>query len=135
MQLSADHLHAIIRHARSSPDEVCGVLIGQRMLVLRVDDVLPARNIHLQPHSQYLVDAATLLHADEQAQATGREIVGFYHSHPLGAAVPSPHDRRNAWPSYVYLIVALADGMPYVCAWVSGKDRRLRPEGIVVARG
>jgi proteasome lid subunit RPN8/RPN11 len=126
MFLPLHHLHTIIQHARSSADEVCGVLIGQRSPVLHIDEVVSGRNVHPQPQSHYLVDASTLLHVDELAQATVREIVGFYHSHPRGAAIPSPLDRRDAWPGYVYVIVAFAGGAPYVCAWTVGEDGRVR---------
>jgi proteasome lid subunit RPN8/RPN11 len=38
------------------------------------------------------------------------QLVGFYHSHPDGAAVPSPFDREAAWPWYSYLIVPVRGG-------------------------
>ena len=38
------------------------------------------------------------------------EVVGYYHSHPGGQAVPSRRDRALAWPQATYLIVATADG-------------------------
>lgn len=127
MPLSLRLLHALINHARSSPDEVCGVLIGSRTPQLRIDQIVSAPNIHPQSQRQYLIDAPTLLHADDLAQRSDREIVGFYHSHPHGAAVPSAHDRRDAWPGYAYVIVGFADGTPYVCAWAMTEDGRIHP--------
>ncbi len=124
--IRADHLHTIIEHARSSPHEVCGVLVGQRE-PLRIDQIVAARNVHEQPQQQYLVDAVTLLHADDLARSTGQEIVGFYHSHPGGAAVPSSHDLHDAWPGYVYFIVAFAESIPYVCAWVVDREGTVQP--------
>ena len=121
-----DQLYALIEHARSSPHEVCGVLIGQRepvQIKLRV----AGHNVHVQPQQHYLIDAATLLQADDLARSTGQEIVGFYHSHPHGAAVPSPHDRREAWSGFVYIIVAWANGTPYVCAWLVDEQGVVRP--------
>jgi proteasome lid subunit RPN8/RPN11 len=122
----ADHLHTIIEHARSSPGEVCGVLVGQRD-PLQIEQIVAARNVHEQPQQHYLVDAAALLHADDLVHSTGQEIVGFYHSHPHGAAVPSPHDLRAAWPGYVYIIAGFADDVPYVCAWVVDERQQVRP--------
>ena len=46
----------------------------------------------------------------DQARASrGRRVVGAYHSHPRSAAIPSPTDRREAHPDFVYVIVSLAD--------------------------
>lgn len=120
------HLTTIIEHARSSPREVCGVLVGQRER-WQIKSIVAGRNVHAQPQQHYLIDAATLLHADDLARSTSQEIVGFYHSHPRGAAVPSAHDRRDAWPGYVYIIVAFTNGTPYVCAWVVDDQGKVRP--------
>jgi len=122
----ADHLNLIMEHAHSSPHEVCGVLIGQHA-PLRIEQIVAARNVHPLPQQHYLIDAATLIHADNLAHSTGQEIVGFYHSHPRGAAVPSPHDQRDAWPGYVYIIAAFANGMPYMCAWVVDERQQVHP--------
>lgn len=126
MLTTASQHATLIEHARSSSNEVCGVLIGHRE-PLQIKSVVAGRNVHAQPQQHYLIDAATLLHADELARSTGQQIVGFYHSHPRGAAVPSPHDRRDAWPGYVYMIVAWANGTPYVCAWVVDEWQQVRP--------
>jgi proteasome lid subunit RPN8/RPN11 len=121
-----DQLHAMIEHARSAPDEVCGVLVGQRE-PLQIKSIVAGRNVHPQPQQHYLIDAATLLHADDLAWSAGQEIIGFYHSHPHGAAVPSPHDRHDAWPGYVYVIVAWANDMAYVCAWIVDEHGKTHP--------
>lgn len=126
MFITTSHHATVIEHARSSTREVCGVLIGQRE-PLEIKSIVAGRNVHPQPQQHYLIDAATLLHADDLAHSTGQQIVGFYHSHPRGAAVPSPHDRRNAWPGFVYMIVAWANGTPYVCAWIVDKQGKVRP--------
>lgn len=34
------------------------------------------------------------------------EVVGYYHSHPVGPAVPGATDRTDAWPGVSYLIVS-----------------------------
>ena len=117
--------------AAGSTSEVCGVLIGQHTPQMVVHQILPGRNLHARPQQHFLLDAQTLLEADAQARAAGDEIVGFYHSHPNGSALPSPHDRRDAWPGYGYLIVAVERGMPrYLCAWICRPDGVFQPEPI-----
>lgn len=115
--------------AAGSSNEICGVLIGQTEPQFVVDAIIPGRNIHATPQHHFLLDAQTLLRADAQARAEGNRIVGFFHSHPNGTALPSPPDRRDAWPGYVYLIIAVDRGMPrYLCAWLCHTTGLLQPE-------
>lgn len=131
MLLHRRYIETILAAVAGSTVEICGVLIGRRASQLVVHRVMPGWNVHSLPQQHFLLDARTLLAADAQARATGDEIVGFYHSHPNGGALPSPHDRRDAWPGYVYLIVAVEQEVPcYLCAWICRSDGRFQPEPI-----
>lgn len=117
--------------AAGSTAEICGVLIGRRTPQMVVREIIPGRNLHGQPQQHFLLDAQTLLKADAQARAHDDEILGFYHSHPNGGALPSPHDRRDAWPGYLYLIIAVEHGAPrYLCGWIGHPDGTFQPEPI-----
>jgi proteasome lid subunit RPN8/RPN11 len=130
MQLQRRHLLALWSLSTETRDEACGVLIGQRVPQIRIMAIIAGRNIHPTPRHHFLLDAQTLLQADTTARASGSVIVGFYHSHPNGTAVPSRHDRRDAWPGYVYLIVAAASPM-YACAWFCHPNGTFAPEPII----
>jgi proteasome lid subunit RPN8/RPN11 len=112
--LTADVRAALFDHAsegaaRDPPEEVCGVLEGGRgppdsvVSTTRVDNVADA------PRSAYELDPAATVGAIDDAERAGREVVGFYHSHPESAPVPSAVDRERAtWTGYVYAIVSPA---------------------------
>jgi proteasome lid subunit RPN8/RPN11 len=52
------------------------------------------------------------------AGSRGLEIIGFYHSHPDHAAIPSATDAALAWEAYCYLIVPItAQGAGAPRAW------------------
>jgi proteasome lid subunit RPN8/RPN11 len=57
-------------------------------------------------------------------------LVGIYHSHPAGAALPSAADVAEAtWPDVAYVIIGLgAAGEPEVRAWrlQHGQAREVR---------
>ncbi|MFC6725709.1 Mov34/MPN/PAD-1 family protein, partial [Halobium palmae] len=54
----------------------------------------------------YELDPEAALEAIERVESSGRDVVGFYHSHPRGPLEPSATDRARAtWPGYVYCIV------------------------------
>ncbi|HEY0738613.1 MAG TPA: M67 family metallopeptidase [Herpetosiphonaceae bacterium] len=131
MQIQCWHIDAMLAAAAGSTAEICGVLIGRRAPQMIVHTIVPGHNLHTQPQRHFLLDAQTLLQADAQARAAGDEILGFYHSHPSGGALPSPHDRRDAWPGYLYLIIAVERGAPrYLCAWICQSNGMFQPAPI-----
>jgi proteasome lid subunit RPN8/RPN11 len=130
MELLQRHLAALWAHSAARQEEACGVLVGQRVPQLRLTAVVAGRNLHPTPQQHFLLDAQTLLQADAAARASGGAIVGFYHSHPSGTALPSRHDRRDAWPGHVYLIVAAGPPM-YACAWLCHSNGTFAPEPLV----
>jgi proteasome lid subunit RPN8/RPN11 len=104
--LKAEAVEAIVAHARAAaPDECCGMLIG---LADRVDAAAPARNIADRPATRFLIDPKAHLDALRDARRCGLDVIGFYHSHPRSAAVPSETDVAEAsYPDHLYLIVGL----------------------------
>lgn len=130
MLLARQHLDALFVHAATSVNEVCGILVGRSLPIPVVELVVPARNVHAMPQRHFLLDAATLLQADDVARSSGQAIIGFYHSHPTGVALPSTEDSRLAWPAMLTLIVAMEQGKPrYLCAW-RWNNAQLQPEPI-----
>jgi len=59
--------------------------------------------------------------AEAEAAAAALEVVGFYHSHPASAPVPSPADLEAGWPWYTYLLVDASTGEAR--AWTLADDR------------
>ncbi len=128
MQIDPAAIRLLVALAAASRDELCGVLLGRRGPPI-VEQLIEGRNVDRTPRRRYLLDAATLLRADAHARASGLTIVGFYHSHPGGPAIPSLADRGAMWPGYVYLIAAVSGPAPYACAWVLS-ERGLAAEPI-----
>lgn len=109
-QITQDQLDDIFEHALAdSPDECCGILIGDQMTDIvtihrtrRVANVWDGERTH-----RFELDARSHVRLQREAREAGLEIVGFYHSHPTGEAVPSAFDVERAWPGVSYLIVSL----------------------------
>jgi molybdopterin/thiamine biosynthesis adenylyltransferase/rhodanese-related sulfurtransferase/proteasome lid subunit RPN8/RPN11/molybdopterin converting factor small subunit len=109
----------IYAHGREGyPHEICGVLLGVMHGVATGDRrevkvSLRAKNLNRdRPHDRYLMDPSDLNAADQEARASGLEIVGFYHSHPDHPAVASRTDLENSspWGGYSYPIVSIVKG-------------------------
>jgi proteasome lid subunit RPN8/RPN11 len=98
-------LDAVIAHARdAAPAECCGLLLGT------IDAVIEsrrARNLATDPN-RFLIDPGDHIDARREARRRGVDVVGFYHSHPHSAAVPSERDLAEAsYPDCLYLILGL----------------------------
>jgi cysteine synthase B len=110
LHLSDDVETAIRRHAVASyPDECCGALLGASRGT--VDEALVLDNTSTgERRRRFVVSPDDYRQAETRAAASGREILGFYHSHPNHPAVPSQFDLDHAWPNLSYPIVSVRDG-------------------------
>ena len=69
------------------------------------------------------VDPQTAFEAFRDARTCGKQVLGFYHSHPDGTSAPSAYDRETVWPCKSYLIVAVAEAhVVGVRAWRGSGD-------------
>lgn len=120
---------AIVAHAREErPNECCGLLLGAAGLV---DEAVRARNERLSP-TRFLVHAQDHLRALRLARATGREVLGAYHSHPRGPSTPSETDRAEMNdPGLIYVIASLASDPPDVLAY-EWRDGDFTPVALTV---
>jgi desampylase len=104
-------LAGLRRHAAAAmPAECCGALIGVLQRERReIRTIIPLANA-ATGHDRYRIEADTVLRLERQVASTGLSVVGFYHSHPDGTAMPSATDLELACPGYLYLIVAAGGG-------------------------
>jgi proteasome lid subunit RPN8/RPN11 len=86
------------------PIEACGILIGEkRGSVKLIQKVYKTRNVFNTP-SRYKISPEDQLTAFSEAEKEGKEVLGFYHSHPYWEAKPSTFD----------ISVAFYEGLSYV---------------------
>ncbi len=140
LRFAAGVLERVREHAESGyPEEVCGGLLGDaRDGDVRVIDAVPVSNVRAdERRRRYLIDPGAVLELEKRAEAAGVQVVGYYHSHPDAAAVPSEFDREHAWPWYIYLIVSVESGRAGVTrAWRLAESReRFEPVSLREAGG
>jgi proteasome lid subunit RPN8/RPN11 len=103
-------LPEIEAHAAAAfPEECCGILIGRTAGSRHhVQSIVPSPNVAAGDRARrYEIDPQLALDALLRARDGGGEVVGFYHSHPNGSAIPSNLDRQLVWPEKSFLIVAM----------------------------
>jgi proteasome lid subunit RPN8/RPN11 len=96
------------------PHECCGVLVGEfeeagdRTAL----SVVKCGNTRTDsPENRYHISPAELIRAQREAALVGRDIVGFYHSHPDCPAVASSTDLAEAhWTGCSYVITNVEKG-------------------------
>jgi proteasome lid subunit RPN8/RPN11 len=97
------------------PREACGLLLGEGR---RITEACETRNVHTEPATHFEIDPQALIDAHRAARSGGPQVLGYFHSHPNGAAVPSATDRAcAAGDGRIWAIVAGGD----VTFWRDGE--------------
>lgn len=104
----------IRRHLEASfPNEGGGFLVGTIESNRRiVTEVHPVENVYAteaQFH-RFMAESGEFQRIEDEADARGLSLLGYYHSHPNHPAIPSEFDRVHAWPFFAYLIIAVREG-------------------------
>jgi proteasome lid subunit RPN8/RPN11 len=113
LQIAQSAFDRLRAHGESAyPEESCGVLLGTvsggERIVL---EAVPLANIAETRRNRYRIAPVELIRAEKAARQAGREILGFYHSHPDHPAEPSATDLAEAhWLGYSYVITAVLSG-------------------------
>jgi len=115
----------LLREAHhAAPREACGLLIGRQSgHLLDVQEAWTMINEE-DGLGAFAIDGLALLEAEDRAAASGREVLGLYHSHASGPLWPSPQDRRVArnWPGTLWLIIGAThnQGVAWSAWWSEG---------------
>jgi proteasome lid subunit RPN8/RPN11 len=100
----------------AAPHEVCGLLIGGEGAIV---DAVALPNAAADPARAFLLDPAAHLAAARRLRLAGRRIIGCYHSHPAGTAIPSAADAAGASQTGQYWLIV---GGEEVRLWYSVAD-------------
>ena len=117
-RLSAAMQRDLLHWAREeSPREACGLLLGIDRCAagVEVHELVRARNLAHGTRS-FEIDPGDVVRADVEARRRGLALVGSWHSHPTGGAVPSASDLAALWPRHLCVIVS-PSATPSVRAW------------------
>jgi len=135
--LSQQQIGAMNAHGeRDYPYECCGLLIGSFKAdgSKEVVETYPISNAREEEakRNRFLIRPEELLAGERAARQKGLDVVGFYHSHPDDAAVPSGYDLDHAWPIYSYIVVSVREGSARdLRSWEMEGDRsKFNPEEI-----
>ncbi len=106
--ISSGVMARLIARAQASPDaEICGLLFGASD---RIDAAEACANVAADPAQTFEVDPVAVFAAHRRARAGGPTVIGHYHSHPSGLAIPSPRDAAQAMGDGALWLILAGDG-------------------------
>lgn len=97
------------------PNEGGGFLLGSsRADAVTIGDITPVENVFEveEQYHRYAMTPADWMRMEDEADARGLSLVGYFHSHPDSPAIPSEYDREHALPNFIYVIVQVQAGAP-----------------------
>jgi proteasome lid subunit RPN8/RPN11 len=127
---------------KAYPNECCGIMLGKVEDVVvsgeggsvgaaghvrrNVEGIIPIENSReeAEQYHRFEIQPEDVMRAELAARKAGRDVLGFYHSHPDHPAEPSDFDREHALPFYSYIIVSVERGRAVnVRSWELAHDR------------
>ncbi|MGN1086619.1 MAG: M67 family metallopeptidase [Porcipelethomonas sp.] len=127
---------------KAYPNECCGFIFGSINGGDKyTENILACTNstADSEQYHRFVITPEDMLKAERLARLIKADIIGFYHSHPDCAAVPSEYDRSHALPVYSYIIVSVINGRAEECtSWELDKDydyKKFQSEYITVSKG
>lgn len=109
------------------PNEGGGFLLGKRdngsVIItdtIAIDNVFEVE----EQYHRYAMTPHDWARLEDEADSRGLTLVGYFHSHPDSAAIPSEYDREYALPNFTYLITQVNHGRAVdLRAWLLRDDR------------
>ncbi len=112
---------------KTYPNEGGGFLLGEAKAdLITIRDVRPVENVFEseEQYHRYAMTPKDWMKLEDEADAKGFSLVGYYHSHPDHPAIPSEFDRVHALPNFRYLITSVQQGKAAeLRAWQLADDR------------
>lgn len=95
------------------PNEGGGFLLGTSDGdTITIHDITQIENVFEteEQYHRYFMTPQDYGRLEDEADAKGLTLLGYYHSHPDSPAIPSIFDRDYALPNFVYIITSVVQG-------------------------
>lgn len=127
LRISAQLLEELVGLAQeAAPDEACGLLFGPSRGEAQVTEVAQLANLRAGlAQAAFQLDPGEWVAAERAREGRGLANIGFWHSHPSGAVVPSARDAEAAAEGSLHLIVS-PQGEAAAWVLVAGRFRARR---------
>ncbi len=121
------------------PNEGGGFLLGGTQDTdVHIEDIIQIENVfeEAEQYHRYAMTPQDWARLEDEADARGLSLVGYYHSHPDSPAIPSIYDRDHALPNFVYIITSVQAGQAVdMRVWRLRGDRTQFDDDTLLIRG
>lgn len=118
LQVSSEVLERMLAEAgQAHPRECCGMLLGEGGTI---EAAHAAANVHAEPERHFEIDPQALIDAHRAARQGGRQVIGYYHSHPNGLGEPSATDLELAAGDGAVWAIIAAGGVRFFRSGAGG---------------
>lgn len=110
---------------RRLPVECCGFVLGEISGdgAVTANGIAVVRNAAARPEAAFRFEPDDYVRVYGETQKNRRNVVGFFHSHPAGDAVPSSEDGQGMSGSGTYWIVGFGEkGNPRIAVYRPERD-------------
>jgi proteasome lid subunit RPN8/RPN11 len=109
IEILAPAWEVMLDHARAVyPRECCGMMVGSNGVAGRA---VPCANVYGGDQSdRFEISPTDILRVQREAQDEGRDLLGFFHSHPDAGAYFSTTDLKNASPWHSHVVLSIFGG-------------------------
>ncbi len=133
---SALQAQIIAEMEQAFPNEGGGFLLGVvQGESKQIRDVIHVPNTFEseEQYHRYAMTPQNWAHMEDEADARGLTLLGYYHSHPNSPAIPSEYDRVHALPNFVYIITAVYNGKAdHMRVWLLRDSRDMFDEAVLM---
>ena len=85
--------------------------MGEGEALITVTEIVPTANVAADPARTFSIDPQAQFDQLRAARDAGLRVIGHYHSHPNGGAMPSSHDLAMAYdPHAIWVVLAAFPG-------------------------
>jgi proteasome lid subunit RPN8/RPN11 len=101
---------AMLAHAKAAyPKECCGMMVGSGDGT--VTEAVACENVYEgDQKDRFQIRTDDILRVQREAHASGRDLIGFFHSHPDEGAYFSKTDLANASPWHSHVVLSIRGG-------------------------
>lgn len=148
IETNTQQLQQLCSYAEKTyPEECCGLLLGTNsQITKKIVKIWQTENSwqaedwqewdrlgsETNKQNRFSIAPQDILAARKWARQSQLDIIGVYHSHCDGEAIPSEFDRAIAWPFYSYIIIGVQAGVATdVRCWTLDQQHQFVSETII----
>jgi proteasome lid subunit RPN8/RPN11 len=110
ISISPEAWAAMLAHAKAAyPKECCGMMVGSDNGT--VAEAVACENVYEgDQKDRFQIRTDDILRVQREAHQRGRDLIGFFHSHPDEGAYFSRTDLSNASPWHSHVVLSIRQG-------------------------